>query len=58
MLHPRGRVVAEVSHRHRRRRVDRGQEPQEDYGEEAADGEQDEDAAGVNDGADEEEEAE
>ena len=55
---PRGRVVAEVRHGHSRRGVDRRQEPEEDDGEEAEDWEEDQYAARVHDGADEQEEAE
>ena len=40
------------------RDVEGGEEPQEDDGEESADGEEDEDASAVHDGPDEEEQAE
>ena len=55
---PRGRVVAEVRHGHSRRGVDRRQEPEEDDGEEAEDGEEDQHAAGVHDRAHEQQQAE
>ena len=58
VLDPGCGLVAEVGQGHGRGHVHGGQQPQEDDGEEAAHGEQDQDAAGVDDRAHEQEQAE
>ena len=55
---PWGGVVAEVPQGDCGRGVDRAEEPEDDDGEEAAHAEHDEDAAGVDDGADQKQQAE
>ena len=57
-LQPGLRLVAEVRQGHRHGDVDGGEQPEEDDGEEAADGEDDEGGPAVHDGSQEEQQAE